>query len=76
MLDPVSKGNLWMQMFKPTTKGSLGKQTCKPLDRDGGETRNCQNESRVALRGLLKNLVLVESDKPLTDYLFERGAAV
>ena len=35
----------------------------KPLSRDGKETRSCQNEPRAALGGLLKNLVLVKSDK-------------
>ena len=65
-----------MQTFKPVAEGSSGKQTWKPLDRDEREIRSYQNEPRVTLGGLLKNLILVESDKPLTDYLFERETAV
>ena len=63
-------------MFKPAIEGSSQKQTWKPLNRDGRETRSCHNKQRVALGGLLKNLVIAEFNKPLTDYLFERGAAV
>ena len=40
------------------------------------ETRSCQNEPRVALGGLLKNPVLVKSDKRITDHLIERGTAI
>ena len=60
-----------MQTFKPAVDGSSQKQAWKPLNGDGKETRNCLNESRLALGGLLKNLVLVESDKSLMDYLIE-----
>ena len=40
------------------------------------ETRSCQNEPRVALGGVLKNLVLVKIDKGNIDHLIERGTAV
>ena len=65
-----------MQTFKLTVEGSFGKQIWKPLDRDGRETRSWHNELRVTFGGLLKNLVFAESDKPLMNYLFERGAAI
>ena len=65
-----------MQMFKPAANRSLGKQTWKPLSRDGKETRSCQNEPRVALGGVLKNLVLVKIDKRMTNHLIEQGTAV
>ena len=58
------------------TGESSQKQTWKPIDKDGRETKSCQNEPRLELGGLLKNLVFVESDKPLTDYLIERETAV
>ena len=52
------------------------KHTWKPLNRDGKETRSCQNEPRAAFGGLLKNLVLVKSDKRMTDYLIEQVIVV
>ena len=63
-------------MFKPAVEGSSRKQTWKPLDKGSRETRSCQNELILTLGGLLKNLVFVEFDKPLMDYLTKRGAAV
>ena len=65
-----------MQTFKPAADRSSGKQMWKPLSRDDKETRSCQNEPRVALGGVLKNLVLVKIDKRMTDHLIERGTAV
>ena len=72
----VSKRKQGIQTFKPAAYGSSQKQTWKPLNGDGKETRNYLNETRLALEGSLKNLVLVVFEKSLTDYLIEQGAAV
>ena len=44
------------QKLRENRRGNLSIETVK-------ETRSCQNESRVALEGMLKNLILVKSDK-------------
>ena len=46
------------------SRQKLGKNRCGNLSAETvKETRSCQNEPRAALGGLLKNLVLVKSDK-------------
>ena len=52
------------QKLKENRRGNLLAEMVK-------ETRSCQNEPRLALGGLLKNLVLVKSDKRMTDYLID-----
>ena len=50
------------QKLGETRRGNLSAETVK-------ETRSCQNEPRVALGGVLKNLVLVKSIKRMMDHL-------
>ena len=57
------------QKLGENRRGNLLTKTVK-------ETRSCQNEPRVALGGVLKNLVLEKIDKGKIDHLIERGTAV
>ena len=66
-----------MQTFKPAVDRSSGKTDVENLSSETvKETRSCQNELRVALRGMLKNLVLVKFDKRMIDHLIEQGTIV
>ena len=52
------------QKLEKNRCGNLSAETEK-------ETRSCQNKSRVALGGVLKNLVFVKANKRMSDHLIE-----
>ena len=52
------------QKLGENRRGNLSAETVK-------EIRSCQNEPRVALGGVLKDLLLVKSDKRMTDHLID-----